>query len=73
MTRYPDVSDHTGRVTATLGLHFRAPKYFLDRIARTTCAALVEGHEYTEEEEVQLDPSAAFYLYSQASGKYIIV
>lgn len=64
--RYPDFEDHKGRVTSTLGLRFLAPNHFVNQAAKATCNVFLEGHEFSTEVLLQLDPSVAFHFFSSA-------
>lgn len=68
MKRYPDLEDHRGHVTSTLGLHFLAARHFINRRAVVSCLVEVKNHQFLKEEELTLNPSAAFDLYS-SGGK----
>ncbi|KAL7634256.1 UNVERIFIED_CONTAM: hypothetical protein RMT77_015586 [Armadillidium vulgare] len=67
--RYPDEVDEKGLITSTLGLQFRAARYFINRRAVVSCMAEIKDHEFYKEEELFLNPSAAFHLYSSGGWR----
>ena len=69
--RYKDLEDNRGLVTATLALRFLAARYFINKRAKVLCSVEVKGHEFNKEEELKLNPSAAFDLYA-SGGKLLL-